>query len=261
MPDSPAWLYEKVMVPAVFAPFANVLIDLARPKPGENVLDAACGTGVVARTVARRLGGKGRIVGLDFDPLMLEVARSLAPELEWHQGNLEKPPFGDQSFDLVLCQQGLQFLPDRGAVLREMHRVLRPGGRVTLAIWSDLAKSPGQAALFQALGQSLGKDMSKPPPWSLTDPAEIEALVAAAGFVNVAITTITMSARFPSARRFVETVIEGSSKLTRQLLAQIPADRKTAMIDEVAGQLHGYETAAGLELPHESHLVVGKRGS
>lgn len=180
--ENPAWVYEQHQVKAIFEPWARVLIDIARPQPGERALDAACGTGVIARLVAPMVGTTGKVAGIDFDPLMIEVAGELASGIEWHHGDLQKLPLPDQSFDLVICQQGLQFLPDRNAGLREMHRVLRPGGRLVLALWTELAKSPGHAILFGALGAALGKDMSRPPPWSLAEESQVLQLIAAAGF-------------------------------------------------------------------------------
>ena len=255
--DNPAWVYETYQVPALFGRWARVLIDLASPAPGAHVLDAACGTGVVARMLAPVIGPGGRIVGLDFDPAMIEVARQLAPDLEWRHGDLQNLPFADESFDLAICQQGLQFLPDRQAGLQQIHRVLRPAGRMVLGIWSELAKSPGQARLFEALGTILGKDMSSPPAWSLADAGEVRKLVASAGFAEIKITKRTLHAPYPSARRFVEIMMGGgTSKLTRQALEQIPAERRAALIDDVAAHLREFETAAGCELPNESHLVV-----
>ena len=95
MDDSPASIYETQLVPAMFEPLTRILIERARPEPGEHVLDAACGTGIVARLVAPMVGPSGRTVGLDYDPIMIEMARSLAPEIEWRQGDLQNLPFPD----------------------------------------------------------------------------------------------------------------------------------------------------------------------
>jgi SAM-dependent methyltransferase len=260
--DNPAWVYETNQVPAIFGPWARVLIDLASPEPGMHALDAACGTGVVARIIAPAVGSSGRVVGVDFDPAMIAIARQLAPDLEWQHGDLQSLPFADESFDVAICQQGLQFLPDRPAGLRQLHRVLRPAGRLVLGIWSDLAKSPGQARLFEALGAMLNKDMSSPPAWSLTDAAEIHKLVASAGFADIEITKRTLYAPYPSARRFIEIMIGGgTSKLTRQALEQIPTERKAALTDEVADRLREFETGGGCTLPNESHLLVARKAA
>src|SRR5262245_6491669 len=198
--QSPARIYETYLVPAIFRPLGEMVVALARPTAGERVLDAACGTGVVARLVAPAVGSAGRTVGLDYDPVMLAMAASLEPGIAWHQGDIQSLPFPDSSFDLVTCQQGLQFLPDRHAGVREFHRVLSRGGRVVLAIWTEVAKSPGHAALFAALGARLGTDMSTPPPWSLADESAVRKLVTAAGFADIEMTLRSLRARFPSAR-------------------------------------------------------------
>jgi SAM-dependent methyltransferase len=256
--DGPASIYEMQLVTAIFEPLARIVIERARPERGEHVLDAACGTGIVARLVAPLVGPSGRTVGVDYDPIMIEMARSLAPEIEWRQGDLQNLPFPDASYDLVICQQGLQYLPDPGAGLRQIHRVLRPGGRMVLATWSDLAKSPGHVLLFQALEATIGPDRARPVGWSLADEAQLLELVSEAGFVSVT-TTITLQTRYPSARAFVEIVLEGSSKVTREELAQIPANRKAAFIDEVAMRLRDYETINALTLPMETRVLVGNK--
>lgn len=257
--DDPATIYETELVPAMFRPWAEVLVDFARPRPGERVLDAACGTGVVARRVVPLVGRAGRTVGLDFDPAMIAMAARLAPEIEWRQGDLQSLPFADGEFDLVLCQQGLQFLRDRDAGLKQMLRVLRPGGRVALAVWTDLAKSPGQAALFGAMGELLGEAMGRPAAWSLSDGAQLEKLVAAAGFVDIETKIASLPSRYASARRFVEILLDGSSKVTREALAQLPTERKAAFIDDVVRRLRDYETSAGLEFPMESRLLLARK--
>ena len=257
--NSPASIYETQLVQAIFEPLGRILIEHARPQPGEHVLDAACGTGIVARLVAPIIGPSGRTVGLDYDPIMIEMAGRVAPEIEWRQGNLQELPFPDRSYDLVICQQGLQYLPEPIAGLRQIYRVLRPGGRMVLATWSDLAKSPGHVLLFQALEATIGLDRSRPVGWSLADEALLLHLVAEAGFVSVTTTVVSLQTRYPSARVFVEIVLDGSSKVTREELAQIPADRKAAFIDEVATRLRDYETGNVLTLPMESRVLVATR--
>lgn len=154
-----AEMYERGLVPAIFAPWAAVLIKQAALQRGERVLDVACGTGVVARLAAKPVGSTGRIIGLDKDAERLAVACSLPPvpgvSLEWQESNALAMPFADASFDALLCQQGLQFFPDRPAALREMHRALVPGGRLILSVWGSLEQCPGYAALVGALSVTL----------------------------------------------------------------------------------------------------------
>jgi ubiquinone/menaquinone biosynthesis C-methylase UbiE len=153
-PTTPAEMYERFFVPAMFAPWARVLLEYAAPQPGERVLDLACGTGVVARHVAPRIGATGRLIALDLRPGMLAVARSLpAPSgaaIEWREGDAVALDLPADSFDLVVCQQGLQFFSDRAAAVREMQRVLAPGGRLALNIWQGLERQP----VFEAFAEA-----------------------------------------------------------------------------------------------------------
>jgi SAM-dependent methyltransferase len=103
--------YERYLVPALFASWAERLLDLVAVGPGERVLDVACGTGIVARRAAARVGEGGAVTGLDRNPAMLEVARAAAievgPPIDWRAGDAARLPFPDGVFDVVTCQQGL----------------------------------------------------------------------------------------------------------------------------------------------------------
>ena len=253
-----AEIYERDLVPAVFRPWADELVDLAEPRPGEHVLDLACGTGIVARVVRERIG-RGRFVGVDFDPTMLRVAEAICPAIEWVEGDALALPFGNEEFDLILCQQGLQFLPDRRMGLAEAHRVLRGGGRLALSIWTALECSPGHAAVFDELGKRLGPDAARPAGWSLSDAGELESLVREAGFVEVSLSTRRKVSRFPSARSFVESLISGASKITRAAFAGLSEDSRAGFVRAVAARLADFEGEDGLRLPMESRLVAAKQ--
>ena len=156
-------LYERFLVPAITSVWAADLIDRAKPKSGETALDIACGTGAVTRLTAAKMAS-GRIVGLDYNPGMLAVARRVpitGASVEWREGSALSLPFDDQSFDLVLCQLGLQFFSDRALALKEMKRVLRPSGRVALSVCSAIERTPAANAFVTALDQRLGPDASK----------------------------------------------------------------------------------------------------
>jgi ubiquinone/menaquinone biosynthesis C-methylase UbiE len=126
--------------------WAQALVQLAAPQEGDRLLDVACGTGPIARQAAPFVGPTGRVVGLDLNAGMLEIARSMPmPEsisLEWRQGDATALPFQNASFDVVCCSQGLQFFPDRAAALGEMFRVLAPVGRLALAVWRGIEHQP-----------------------------------------------------------------------------------------------------------------------
>ena len=133
--------YQRALVPAIFAPWVIHVVDLADPRPGDRVLDVACGTGVVARAAASRVGSAGAVTGIDLNRGMLTVAKSVpgsdqppSAPIHWHEGTADNLPFPSSAFDIVYCQLGLQFFPDRPAALREMHRVLVSGGKLGLMV-------------------------------------------------------------------------------------------------------------------------------
>ena len=134
--------YERYLVPAVFEPWGEVLLDVVGIAPGSRVLDIASGTGVLARAAARRAGGGGLVVASDVSgPMLARAAIVGAPDraapIEYRDASADALPFDDGSFDVVLCQQGLQFFPARAAAVGEMRRVLRPGGVAGVAVWAS----------------------------------------------------------------------------------------------------------------------------
>jgi ubiquinone/menaquinone biosynthesis C-methylase UbiE len=134
--------YEAVLVPAVFKPWAELLVREAEIKEGLDVLDVACGTGIVARCAARAGGARSRVAGADLDPAAIEVAKAVSIseglKIDYRCASASELPFESGSFDAVLCQQGLQYFPDIQRAMSEFHRVLRPCGRAVAATWTDM---------------------------------------------------------------------------------------------------------------------------
>ena len=202
--------YERYLVPSIFAPRAEELVEVAGVRPGQRVLDIACGTGVVARTAARRLGSGSNVTGLDLSAPMLAVARSAAAAdgatIEWREGSALQLPFADQAFDVAFCQQGLQFFPDRPAAMREMYRVLAPGGKLVLSVWREIELSPGFAVLARALTTHVSPKagaLFKSGPFGLGTTEELLDLIADAGFKDISIRASAKVLRFPSSDEFV----------------------------------------------------------
>jgi SAM-dependent methyltransferase len=197
--------YERYFVPAIGGPLAHDLIDEAALRPGERVLDVACGTGVVSRLAAERVGPGGSIAALDLNAAMLGVARavptSAAPQIRWYESTAESMPLPDGAFDVVLCQLGLQFIDDKAATLREIHRVAAKGGRVLVTVptptqfWgvpesAFASRIPGAAEFVRAV-------------FSLKDSSEVERLFRGAGFADVAVRQYEKTLRLPAARDFL----------------------------------------------------------
>ncbi len=210
--DAPA-KYEEFFVPAIGAPLASDLIDLAGLQPGERVLDAACGTGIVARFAAEKVGSTGAVVGVDINPGMLAVARIAAPpkaSITWHQASIENLPLPSDSFDAAICQLSLQFVEDRTAALREMHRVLKANGRVCLNV-------PGPASpVFGAIAEALGNHASPQAAgfvrqvFVLHDTDEVRDLMAEAGFRDIEVGATTKTLRLPNSRDFLWQYVEST---------------------------------------------------
>lgn len=210
---TPAQAYQEYYGPAIFEPLASRFLSHARPLLGEAVVDVACGTGIVTRRAAEAVGD-GLVVGVDLNPAMLEVARAVTADaglgIDLRQGDATSLDLPDSVFDLVLCQQGLQFFPDRNAAVAEMRRVLTADGRAAIAVWQGLERHPLYAALADAEVPQLarfGVPVSYEDavaPFSLGDPDELTALLRAAGFGDVEVVPDSIVARFPDADRFVE---------------------------------------------------------
>lgn len=198
--------YERYFLPVIGSPLAADLVNAAGPGPGDRVLDLACGTGVVARLVADRIGDSGAIAGVDVNPDMLAVARDVTPAgvaMEWHQASAERLPLPDHAFDVVLCSLGVQFFSDRPATLREVRRVLTTGGRFVFNL-------PGPTPpLFAGLEHALARHLGDPAAafvrlvFSLHDPDEIRRLLSDAGFHGIDVTTSSKPLRLPAPDDFL----------------------------------------------------------
>ncbi|CAN5403695.1 methyltransferase domain-containing protein [soil metagenome] len=261
-----AELYQRYLVPLITSLWAADLVKRSAPRPGERVLDVACGTGVVARLAAERMG-TGRVAGLDLNSGMLAVARTAAqnggPKVEWYEASVHQMPFPDGSFDVILCQLGLQFFPDRARALAEMFRVLTPEGRLALSVFTAIERTPVAHALADALDRHLapGASSIKRSEHTLSDGRLLENLVSAAGFKDITVTTVTQMLRFPSPRDYVR--LQLSATPQAGMLAGMDARQRDALIDaitaDLALSLGGNAASVELVSPQECHVLLGTR--
>lgn len=261
---TPAEMFDQYFGPALFIPWARVLQGYAAPQPGERVLDLACGPGTVARHVAPVVGATGKVVALDISPEMLAVARSRpAPagaRIEWRAGDATSLDLPDDAFDLVLCQQGLQFFSERAAAVREMRRVLADEGRVVLSVWQALDRHPLYEALCEAEARHLEMPLSDvAAPWSLPDVGELRALLSEAGFQRVEVIARSLDARFPSPDRFVELTVLAGAAVAPTFDHEDPAARLAlteAIAREIEPVVQRYRDGERLIIPTWWHIAV-----
>jgi ubiquinone/menaquinone biosynthesis C-methylase UbiE len=256
---NPAENSERYLVPAIFIPLAADLIKLANPHPDERVLDVACGTGIVARRVAEKLGSLGKIFGLDINTAMLTVARSLQPTkgtfIEWREGDVTDMLFMDAMFDLAFCQQALQFFPYKLAALREIHRVLTPGGRLILNVFTSIQDNPAYTALAEVLERHVSAETaaSRRAIFALGDADELHALLVEAGYRDITIDTVVPTVRFPSPEEFLRRQL---ASWKSEVVAGMDDETRVTLVSDFNVALELYVDDEGLAFPMGTHLAI-----
>lgn len=240
---SAAEVYDEFFVPALFGSWAAPVAEAAGIKPGHHVLDVACGTGVLTREITTRVAPDGSVIGLDINDGMLRVARAKAPALSFQAGRAEALPFGDARFDVVTCQFGLMFFEKRTKAIQEMMRVLKPGGRLAVAVWDAIERIEGYAPLADLLARLYGPEIGAAvrAPFVLGDRDLLTNLFAAAGVDNSKLHHQTGVMRFPSLHAWLTTEIRGWVLADRLDDAQF-----AAFLQEAQSVLAPYVLADGM---------------
>jgi ubiquinone/menaquinone biosynthesis C-methylase UbiE len=231
--------YEERFVPALFRQWVEPVLQAAAIEAGDRMLDVACGTGVVARAAADLVSPEGSVTGVDLNPAMLAVARRVAPEIDWRQGDVAALPFGADAFDVVTCQAAIFFFPDPTSALREMGRVTRPGGRVVVQAFSSLPAQPAYGPWVDMVARYAGPDAAEllGTYWTHGETEIMRGRCAEAGLRVTAAHEHTRPAYFPNIETMVLTEVNATP--LRDRLDQADLDRILAESHEVLGQFVG----------------------
>lgn len=252
---SPAEVYERHFVPQIGRPCAAPLVDAARLIAADRVIDIACGTGIVARLAAERVGPHGTVAGIDPQRGMLEVARaSTNTPVDWREASAEALPFGDDSFDAALCSLGLQFFPDKVGALREMRRVVVDGGRIAVGVPGPTP--PMMLELHDALAVHLGGETAAfvQAVFSLDDPERLAALCEAAGSNGVDVTSQRLTLALDPPADFLWQYLLGTPLAVA--VTALDARGRLALEDDVVERWRPFETSGGTVMTIDLHIAI-----
>jgi SAM-dependent methyltransferase len=252
-----AEVYERCFVPAIFGAWAPQIADAARVASDDRVLDVGCGTGVLARTAADRVTDESQVTGLDLNEGMLAVARRLRPQVDWRQGDATKLPLPAESYDVVVSQFALMYFPDRSAAIREMLRVLKPGGRLAVAVWGPYERATGYVILTEIAQRRCGQAAADvlTAPFALGEEDGLRDLFEAAGVDEPNIELRDGTITFPSIEVFVETEVKGSP-----LEPLLDAESYRGLTQEANEKLRQFCTEGGeVVMPMDAFVVTARK--
>lgn len=252
-------IYDRHIGPVLFEPYA---LDLAErvPRSSTRVLEVAAGTGRVTRRVLERLAENARVVATDLNPPMLERAAVLItdPRVTWQPADAQALPFPDGAFDTLTCQFGVMFVPDKPLAMREMHRVLAPGGLALVSVWDDRAKNPMSERLHQ---RAIALMPENPPafmrvPFSMPDPNTLRELATAAGFVDVQVETVAKQGIAESAEHVAHGLVRGNPLWNQLEERGLDADAfQRELRDALAAEFGDRPCVSALS----AHVLVARR--
>jgi SAM-dependent methyltransferase len=248
------------------AELAQKLLDTTAPQPGERVLELACGPGGLGLAAAQRVGPEGEVVLSDVAPEMTSIAATRAKALGLQNVSsrdldLEQIDEPDGSYDVVLCREGFMFAADHAGAARELHRVLRPGGRFGLAVWGPRDRNPWLAIVFDAVSAQIGAPIPPagiPGPFALEDAGALTELLTGAELVDVAVTELPVPMLAASFDEWWTRTTALAGPLAK-MLAALPDEAATSIRDQAREATKTYETSTGIELPGVSLVAAGRR--
>jgi ubiquinone/menaquinone biosynthesis C-methylase UbiE len=253
---APGWERHRAFIEETTAPVRDRLVDALDPQPGETVLELAAGAGDVGFAAAARLGESGRLITTDVSPAMLDVARRSGGErglagVDYRVMDAQRLELEDDSVDGILCRFGYMLLPDPEAALAEARRVLRPGGRIALAVWGPPERNP----FFSLIGMALVRRGHLPPPspaepsmFALADPARLRRLLEGAGFAGPRLEEVTVDFVVSGIDEYLALIADTAGPLGLAL-RELDEEERAGIAEELRGPLSGFSVPEGYAVP------------
>ncbi len=263
-----SWAQHAEYADARGAAAAARMLGLTTPQPGERVLELACGPAGLGLSAADRVGPNGEVVLSDVAAEMVAIASARAEgrglvNVSTRVLDVEEIDQPDGSYDVVLCREGLMFATDPARAVGEIHRVLRPGGRVAVAVWGERERNPWLGVVFDAVGAQLGSPVPPPGipgPFSLGDADELERLFVGAGLTDVEVGELSVPLRAHSFEAWWTRTSALAGPLAK-ILESLPEDATRAIQARLREAVAPYQIGDGLQFPGVSLLASGRRPS
>ncbi len=264
--DGAAWRRWNPVLDRWYGEATRQMLDLARIRPGQRILDVAAGAGEPAVSAAERVGPGGHVLATDISEGIVELARQVARErgleqVETRAMDGEKLDLPDASFDAVLCRLGLMYMPHPVAALREWRRALRAGGRVAVVVFSTPERNGWgaiPASIIRRRAQLPPPAPGQPGPFGLGAPGVLEGLFRQAGFADAEIRAVPVPHRATSAAEYVRVAREAFGGFNA-MMAHLPAEERESVWNEVEGSMRGFETPGGFEVPGECLVAAATK--
>jgi ubiquinone/menaquinone biosynthesis C-methylase UbiE len=254
--------YDEFLRPRLFEPWANVLLDAVELRAGESVLDIATGPGTVARLAAVRVGPQGRVFAVDIAQPMLDIAKAKAllpgsAEIDYQLSPATPLPSPSAAFDVVLCQQGVQFFPDRIGALREMRRVLKPGGRVGIAVWVEIGRNQLYQAYHAALRATVPAQLADliTAPFSWPSGSTLKAAAEEVGFCDIHLLTRSLPMVLEAGVEQAVQTFAGTPVAPG--VAELPQEVQTALFARMRQELTKLLKDGRVVAEWTSNIIVG----
>ncbi len=252
--EEAAKVYEEVYLPALFQEWCPLVLQVANVTSGHHVIDVACGTGALAIAANDYVAPKGSIVGIDINEGMLNIARSKSSYVEWLNAPAETLPFNDNQFDCAISQFGLMYFENQESAIREMMRVLRPGGSLALAVWDGLTNNPGLAAEEYLWQQVFGGEMDETP-YRLGDKVVLKNLFESANVTDIQIKTHEGTAVFDSIESWIHTGAKGWTEDD-----SIDDEQLKLLLSAAERELSDFRTTQGnATFQTSAHIVLARK--